>query len=481
MGYCMSTYLPDTIFDGNGHLKIELTKLCRLGNAAPDPIVVVNPALNIAYWNTAAAECFGCAVDDGVGRPVKEFFADPAVADAEYLARFEETASGKRPNFTIETLLKRADGREFPAAVSVAAVRFSDGWWGIGMIRDITASAAAQESLQKSETRYRSLMENTPDLIMVFDWDGRILYANRSTDAVSVESLPGTKAISHLAPQYHEAATRMFKKVRRTGTVQQIEVESIHDHTWLCRFVPMPPVGEERNTMVICSDITDHRRAQQVLDRGHERLRRVLEMQERERRLVAYEIHDGVAQPIAAALMSLDSLIQNVEKLRPREMELLRSVQEMLRDAMTDSRCVMRGLRSPVLDEFGLKTALENLVQEVETRSGMEVQLSWNMETKELAGPLETSIYRIIQEGLTNAMLHSHSDRVRLDVFEQKGTVHIEIEDRGIGFDIDTVEQGRFGLEGVHHRARVFGGKAVVKSKPEEGTLLEVELPIVKE
>ena len=474
----MNSDFRETATDGNRYLKIELAQLCKLSDSVPDPVVIVNPELKIACWNTAATECFGYGPDETVGRPVSEFFTDPA---AECRGRFEELASGEESDFAIETVLKRRDGREFRAAVSVCALQLPDGPWGVGTVRDITASMAAQDALRKSEARYRSLIENTPDLVMVFDWDGRILYANRSTDAVPVESLAGTKALSHLAPRYREAATQTFRKVRRTGIVQQIEVESIHDHTWLCRMVPMPPLGGERSIMVICSDITDHRRAQQVLDQGHERLRRVLEMQERERRLVAYEIHDGVAQPIAAALMSLESLIQTVEKLRPREMELLRSVQEMLRDAMTDSRCVMRGLRSPVLDEFGLKTALENLVQEVETRSGMEIQFSWNIETKELAGPLETTIYRIVQEGLTNAMLHSQSDQVRLDVFEQKGIVRIAVEDRGMGFDVDSVEPGRFGLEGIHHRARVFGGKAVIKSKPGEGTLLQVELPIVKQ
>ena len=475
----MSSQLPETLYKGDQHSGIDLDKLHRLANSIPDPLVVVDPEGKIAYYNAAAEECFGYALDAIAGRNVHELFVDPEAVEAEYRERFEEVAESKRPNFTIETRLRRREGGEFPAAVSVAPVKFADGWWGIGTVRDVSAWTAAQESLRKSESRYRSLVENTPDLVMVFDRDGRILYANRSTDAVSAESLPGTKALPHVAPRYRELATGTFRKARRTGTVQQIEVESIHDHVWLCRFVPMPPVRGDRNIMVICSDITDHRRARQVLDQGHERLRRVLEMQERERKLVAYEIHDGVAQPLAAALMSLGTLLQTVEKLRPREMELLRSVQEMLSDAMADSRCVMRGLRSPVLDEFGLKTALENLAQEVETRSRIEIHLTWNIETKELAGPLETTVYRIVQEGLTNAMLHSKSDRIRLDVFEQKGVLHIVIEDRGVGFDVDAVEPGRFGLEGIRHRAKVFGGEASIRSKSGTGTLLEVELPIV--
>ncbi len=475
----MSTYLPRSLFEGDRHFKIELTKLCRLANSFPDSVVVVDSRSRVAFWNEASKECFGYEPDEIVGRPVSDLFVDVEGARAEFRERFAELGTTKRPNFTIEVRLRRKDGREFPAAVAVAAVKVDGEWWGIDTVRDITSWTLAQESLRKSEARYRSLIENTPDMVMVFDWEGRILYANRSTDAVSAETLPGTKALTHVVPRQREEANKVFRKARRTGTVQQIEIESIHGHHWLCRFVPMTALGGERTIMVICSNVTDHRKAQKVIDSGHDRLRRMLEMQERERKLVAYEIHDGVAQPLTAALMSLESLFQGIEKLRPKEIDLLRSIREMLQDAMADARRVMRGLRPSVLDEFGLKTALENLVQEIEARSGMAVDSSWNIETKDLAGPLETTVYRIVQEGLTNAMLHSKSDRARLDVFEQKGYLHILIEDRGVGFDVDAVEETRFGLEGIRHRARVFGGRAVIRSNPGEGTRLKITLPLL--
>ena len=95
-----------------------------------------------------------------------------------------------------------------------------------------------------------------------------------------------------------------------------------------------------------------------------------------------------------------------------------------------------------------------------------------------LAPTLENSVFRIVQECLTNACRHSKSKRVKIELTQHDDQLRIEVRDWGIGFKVDRVDEGHFGLDGIHERARVLGGHAVIKSAPRKGTDIIVELPL---
>jgi signal transduction histidine kinase len=89
-------------------------------------------------------------------------------------------------------------------------------------------------------------------------------------------------------------------------------------------------------------------------------------------------------------------------------------------------------------------------------------------------------IYRIVQEGLTNARRHSHSDRILVSLKQRDNRLRIEIRDWGVGFDPQTVHENRFGLQGIRERARLLEGRCRIKSKPGKGTCIVVELPVTE-
>jgi two-component system, NarL family, sensor histidine kinase NreB len=93
---------------------------------------------------------------------------------------------------------------------------------------------------------------------------------------------------------------------------------------------------------------------------------------------------------------------------------------------------------------------------------------------------LENAIYRICQEALANACRHSQSDRVRVSLLERQGGIRIEVRDWGIGFETKATPKNRYGLEGIRQRAKLLGGKCSIRSKPEQGTRIVVELPVVE-
>lgn len=224
----------------------------------------------------------------------------------------------------------------------------------------------------------------------------------------------------------------------------------------------------------------ERRLAEAELREERNRLRRLLDMHERDRQLVAYEIHDGFVQPVTAGLMHLENHLRLLDGPGPdRASESGRRAVELLSTSIAEARRLMGGLRPAVLDEFGVVTALETLVEQSGNDGRYEIEFIHDVRFNRLPAPLETAIFRIVQEGLTNALRHGRADRVAIRlVQQQEQRISIEIEDRGVGFDLDRVGGSCFGLEGIRQRARSFGGHAHVESRPGKGTRITAELPL---
>jgi signal transduction histidine kinase len=119
------------------------------------------------------------------------------------------------------------------------------------------------------------------------------------------------------------------------------------------------------------------------------------------------------------------------------------------------------------------------LVNEERRKKGPKIEYLSKVEFEQLTPILENSVYRIAQEALTNACRHSRSKTVRVELVQQDDQLRIEVQDRGVGFRPEDVEEGQFGLAGIRERARLLGGKATIESKVRKGTRIVVELPIV--
>lgn len=151
----------------------------------------------------------------------------------------------------------------------------------------------------------------------------------------------------------------------------------------------------------------------------------------------------------------------------------------MLRRSLAEARRLISGLRPPILDESGIMAAIGHLVHDIAAEGGPEVEVHSRIRFDRLDPVLENAVYRIAQECLTNALRHSHSEKVRIDLVEQNGQIRIEVADWGVGFDPGTVAEDRFGLDGIRERARILGGRTEITSKIGAGTTVVVELPMI--
>jgi signal transduction histidine kinase len=153
---------------------------------------------------------------------------------------------------------------------------------------------------------------------------------------------------------------------------------------------------------------------------------------------------------------------------------------DLLRDDLGETRRLMRDLRPAILDDFGVIAAIDQMVAGSGAEKGVAIEWSHDVRFGRLAPPLETALFRIIQEGLTNALRHSRSDRIRIELTQRDDRIRLQIVDWGTGFDLATVRRRRFGLAGIRERAGLFGGEAIIDSAPGKGTRITVELPAVE-
>jgi signal transduction histidine kinase len=203
-------------------------------------------------------------------------------------------------------------------------------------------------------------------------------------------------------------------------------------------------------------------------------LRRVVDAQEEERRRLAIELHDETGQSLAGVLMGLRRIeeAQRLEDVRQTAAELRETVQ----NAVQELRALAVELRPKALDDFGLAPALERLTDLYSRRTGIPVSTHLLGLEERLPGPVESALYRIAQEGLTNIAKHAGASTVSLVVRRDGDRVLMILEDDGEGFDPTEHSEG-LGLLSIRERAELLGGAVRVESKPGSGTAIAVEVP----
>lgn len=222
-------------------------------------------------------------------------------------------------------------------------------------------------------------------------------------------------------------------------------------------------------------EVEVRRAAEQALRDEQQLLQSTLEQHENDRKLLAYEIHDGLAQYLTAAAMHISACSAGNDSRLAGQLELVR---QMIRRSLDEARRLIGGLRPPILDEAGILAALEFLVREREPVIG-RIRFHHDVHFKRLTPMLESAIYRITQEALNNVIKHSRAKEVFVElVQESPEQLRLSVRDCGRGFDPSQVTERSYGLRGVRERALILGGKAEVITAPGEGTEVRVFLPI---
>jgi two-component system, NarL family, sensor histidine kinase DevS len=221
-------------------------------------------------------------------------------------------------------------------------------------------------------------------------------------------------------------------------------------------------------------------RAAVAVDLSHrlarDSLRRLVEGQEQERRRLARELHDETGQALTSVLLGLKAVEEAKDEAQLRS--ATGKLRELVVATLQDVRRLAVELRPKALDDFGLVPAVERLVQTFGEATGVEVQLEARLSAERLPAVVETTLYRTVQEGLTNIAKHAGAHRVSVLLMRRDGAVTVVIEDDGQGFAAEDVEAGDgMGLDAMRERVALLDGRLAIESAPGGGTTLVVEVP----
>jgi two-component system, NarL family, sensor histidine kinase DevS len=205
-------------------------------------------------------------------------------------------------------------------------------------------------------------------------------------------------------------------------------------------------------------------------------LRRVVAGQEVERRRLARELHDETGQALTSILLGLRAVddADNSEGMK----SALADLRELVVTTLQDVRRLAVQLRPKALDDFGLVAALERLVQTFSESSGIRVDLEARLGDHRLPTEVETTMYRIVQEALTNVVKHAEATRVSILLVRRDAMLTAVMEDDGRGFDAASVKSDSLGLEGMRERVTLHDGRLTLETAPGSGTTLRVEVPL---
>ena len=229
----------------------------------------------------------------------------------------------------------------------------------------------------------------------------------------------------------------------------------------------------------IYEELSEHRLRLQHL------VGKLVSAQEEERRRVAYEVHDGLAQVAAAAYQHLQNYAADNPPSSTRDQEELHEALEMLRHTVGEARAVVADLRPTVLDDFGLARALRLQVERL-SEEGLRATFEEDLGGGRLPEVVETTLFRVAQEAMTNVRKHSRAERVHVALGRRGRTIRLQVRDWGRGFvsggrtDQDDPSE-RVGLSSMRERVALLGGHFEIQSEPGAGTVVVAEVPLLGE
>ncbi len=368
----------------------------------------------------------------------------------------------------------------------------------IAIVEDVSTRRRAEDRLrdaldtleQKVEERTHELFEANRKLIstlesitdgfVAVDRDRRFTYLNPSAaDLLHVrrEDLQGKYAFDVMPKLRELDCIETLRKSMELGVAGHFEQYYEPNDAWYEGHCYPSPEG----LSIYFRDITERKNAQEAVRREQQALHRMVLASDHERRLITYELHDGVAQNLVASVMYFQLLEQQLSEGVAPSLTVLREGLQELHRASNELRRLMSGLRTPVLDNFGLPEAIGDVVAQLSQLPGApSIEYEHRVTFGRLESTLENSLFRIAQEALMNACRHSGSPRVQVTLCDFESGGAIEVRDWGVGFVRQPREENRFGLESISERARLIGARLEIDSTPGQGTLVRLEFPVVE-
>ena len=353
---------------------------------------------------------------------------------------------------------------------------------------EIDERKAAEKTLQASEERHRSLLEASPDPIVVYDLKGRATYVNPAfeqtfgwsneelldsqIDYVPDENWAETKAAIERMLRGEKIQSFETRRLTKDGRVLDIQLSSS---------LLSSQEGEPAGNIVILRDITERRRMEETLESMRSKL---LNLQESERSSIARILHDSIGQNISILDFNLTTIEEVLdEENQERIAEMTTNMRQVIRDSAHKLRDIASGLHPREVQELGLVAGVKTFIERFRRRTRHKVSTTIQAKGLQIEEHLAVNAYRIIQEAFTNIIKHAKCQTVDFQMTAVENLLLVRIRDDGIGFSsVDITEreidQRGMGFFIIQERVKAINGKIQIKSAPNQGTEIRLEVPL---
>ncbi len=342
-------------------------------------------------------------------------------------------------------------------------------------------------TLQGADHSYRVLIERMNEGALVLAPDKMILYANQCFARMvkcPLEQVMGSSFRHFLSSEDRARLRPLLKQGHKSGSKIQV---TLFARDGLKLPVQISIQQMEKNGFkqapigMVVTDMTEARRTEGLL---RALTHRVVQVQEEERGRVALELHNNITQLLCAILVRCQTLAGKLSSGHddPSKREAMK-LRKLLGKAAEEVERISRNLRPSVLDHLGLIAVLRDTSRKFMDRTGVPVKVTCVQLSAQLPAKTELTLYRILQEALSNVERHAFASHVTVNLSQHGNFIHLTIHDDGTGFDLDhhpSRRKGDLGLLSMHERAAYLGGTVNVKSVQRVGTTIEARIPLLR-
>ena len=442
----------------------------------------------IATWNMGAERLFGFRSLEILGEPFHRLYN---TCESDTPQRHLGTAL-EHGHVTDECQQVRKDGTHFWATADVTLLRNEQGQPGgyAVITRDITERRRQREEIEQREEQLNAFFSNAPVGLAIIDKDLRFQRINgpfAELNGLDFRDQIGKPLRAVIADLSHQIEP-LLRQVASTGEpmlTQEIKgpIPSTPGVTgwWLKSLFPIAKDDDVVTQMgIVVQDITGLKRAEAAVRRLSGRL---LQIRDDERRRLARDLHDSLGQTLTAVKMNLSYLGRDTSKLDERGCNAVAESKELVENSLKEVRTLSHLLHPPMLDDVGLVAALRWFANGFSQRSSIQVELNVPADLPRLSTELETAVFRVVQESLTNVHRHSGSATANVRLETQADLLHLYVIDQGRGIPLDKLSFRQetatlgVGLLGMRERLRQLRGQLEIDSNS-HGTSVHAVIPI---
>jgi PAS domain S-box-containing protein len=423
-------------------------RLRAILETAVEGIITIDERGIIESFNPAAEKIFGYSASEAVGKNVKLLMPEPfRHAHDGYLKNYHQTGHAKIIGIGREVVGRRKDGTLFPMDLSVSEV-----------VRDITERKAAEKVLG----HYAALVESSDDAIIGKTLDGTVTSWNRGAEIVFGylrDEMVG-KPISILIPDDRKnEEPNILAKIKRGESVDHYEtIRQRKDGRLIDISVTVSPIRESEGEIIgaskVARDISERKKLE----------KEIIEISNREQQRIGQDLHDGLCQELAGIQLMCQVLEQKLSAKSKAEAKQVGEIAEHIREAISHTRKLARGLSPVELEANGFVSALRELAENVKKLFRVECRVECPQPVAVRNNVFATHLYRIAQESINNAVKHGKAKRISISLKPAGEKIALTISDDGIGFSPETKKSGGMGTHIMKYRAGVVGATLDMRS-----------------